>query len=383
MKGRWAALAVSAAGFAGASLTPVSAAGSLEGLPAYDHVVVLVLENESFASTFSATSPAHYLNGVLVPHGVLDDQYYGTGHVSLDNYIAMTSGQSGNGLTNSDCSAVSLYACAQSTLAQSNGANLGDQLDSVGRTWKGYMDTMPSACFHQTYAPTTTSPDPYQGDSQTAPAFDYADRHNPFIYYPDIVGDDPRCQAHDVPYAQLSGDLSTDALPNFSFVTPDTCHDGHDNPCSNGSTGGLVSADAWLQSNVPPLLSYLNGHHGLLIVTFDEAANTDVSGCCHGGPGGQRGEGGLVGLLALGPGVKAGQVVHTQYDHASLLRTVEDLNGIGTYLNNAAASSPMTDLFATPETGVPEAPTIAGLAVIGAAAALLLAGLRRRRTPTS
>ena len=38
----------------------------------------------------------------------------------------------------------------------------------------------------------------------------------------------------------------------------------------------------------------------------------------------------------------------TPYDHASLLRTIEDVFGIGTYLNNAALSSPMTDLFGQP-----------------------------------
>ena len=38
-------------------------------------------------------------------------------------------------------------------------------------------------------------------------------------------------------------------------------------------------------------------------------------------------------------------VPYAQYDHASLLRTVEDTFGIGIYLNNAALSSPMADLF--------------------------------------
>jgi phospholipase C len=346
-----------------------AAAASLEGLPSYDHVVVLILENESFSSSFGPGSPAHFLNDTLVPQGVLDDQYYGTGHVSLDNYIAMTSAQPSNGITNTDCAAVSIWECAQSTLAFDNGENIGDQLDAAGESWKGYMDTMPSACFHEDYSPTTTTPDPYQGDSTSPPAFDYADRHNPFIYYPDIIGDSSRCQAHDVPYGDpstgLAADIAANTVPRFGFITPDTCHDGHDSPCADGEPGGLTSADAWLQSNVPPLLSYLDSHNGLLLITFDEASPSDTSGCCHGGPGGAPGEGGRVGLVALGPGVKAGQVVHTQYDHASLLRTLEDLNGVGTYLNNAAASSPMTDLFLGPGATVPEVPLAAALALAG------------------
>jgi phospholipase C len=367
--------------FACSALIPQpAAAAGLEGIPSYDHVFVLILENENYSVTFGSASPAHYLNNTLVPQGVLDDQYYGTGHVSLDNYIAMTSGQPLNPETASDCLSVSLYTCAQTTLPLSNGANIADQLETAGVSWKGYMDSMPTPCFHQDYAPTTLTPDPYQGDSQVQPATDYADRHNPFIYYPDIVGDSTRCQAHVRPYGELQTDLSAGTVPNYVFITPDTCHDGHDAPCSGGGPGGLTSADAWLQANVPPILAYVNSHNGLLLVTFDEASPTgDTSGCCHGGPGGGPGAGGQVGLVALGPGVKTGQVVHTQYDHASQLRTVEDIFGIGTYLNNAGASSPMSDLFAAPNPDVPDAPVTAALAIVGLAVALVVLRYTSRR----
>src|SRR2546428_9979706 len=74
-------------------------AASLEGIPHYDHVAIVVLENEDFSKTFGPTSPAKYLNQTLVPLGTLDTNYYATGHVSLDNYIAMTSAQPANPLT--------------------------------------------------------------------------------------------------------------------------------------------------------------------------------------------------------------------------------------------------------------------------------------------
>ena len=382
MKGAFASAVIGATLVSGLALATAkgAAAAPLEGLPAYDHVFVLVLENESFASTFGTSSPAHYLNNTLVPAGVLDDQYYATGHVSLDNYVAMTSAQPPvNAEQDSDCVTVSLYACAQTTLSFSGGANIADQLETAGVSWKGYMDSMPSPCFHQMYAPTTVAPDPYQGDSQTPPATDYADRHNPFNYYPDIVGDDTRCQAHVRPYSEFATDLAANTVPGYAFITPDTCHDGHDATCSNGNPGGLVAADAWLQTNVPPILSYINAHNGLLIVTFDEGASSDTSGCCHGGPGGAMGAGGRIGLVALGPGVKAGQTVHTPYDHASQLRTVEDLFGIGTYLNNAASSSPMSDLFASPAAATPETPFTAGLVLLGVGAAAGAWRLFRRR----
>src|SRR5438270_49880 len=172
----------------------------------------------------------------------------------------------------------------------------------------------------------------------------YATRHDPFVYYPPIVENHARCDSHVRPYSELPPVLAgtADAVPNYVFITPDTCNDGHDAPCADGRPGGLLSADAWLQQNLPPLIAYLNAHDGLLIVTFDEAdPRSDFSGCCHGGAGGQPGFGGKVGLLAIGPGVQAGGTITTSYDHASLLRTTEDAMGISTYLNNAGSSTAM------------------------------------------
>ena len=320
---------------------------ALEGIPRYQHVAIVVLENENEATTFGPGSPATYLNS-LVPTGAFDPNYYATGHVSLDNYIAMTSGQPANPLTSTDCEANNFYSCVQAQQSMSNGANIADQLEQAGLSWKEYADGTSTPCVHAAYDPTDLHPDPYQGDGASPPPAgpDYADRHNPFIYYSDIVGNDARCQAHVRPFTDLAADITNDTVPSYSFISPDTCNDGHDSPCADGRPGGLISADAWLQQNLPPLIAYLNAHDGLLIVTFDEAnPSSDFSGCCHGGPGGQPGFGGKVGLLAIGPGVQAGGTITTSYDHASLLRTTEDAMGISTYLNNAGSSTAMADLF--------------------------------------
>jgi phospholipase C len=321
-----------------------AAGGGLEGVPRFSHVVLLVLENESFATTWGTGSVATYLNS-LRAQGVLADHYYGTGHQSLDNYIAMVSGQPVQPATAADCEALNLYDCVQGQSLMAGGRNLADQIEDAGLTWKGYMDAMPNPCFHASYSPTAPPQDPYQGNSTAAPAYNYADRHNPFLYFADVVGNDSRCQAHVEPYAWLAVDLANDTLPDFSFITPDTCHDGHDNPCADGSAGGLARADLWLSQNVPALLTYLLSHNGLLLITFDEASSTDTSGCCTGGPGGGPGAGGRVGLLALSAAVPSGGVVTTPYDHASLLRTIEDSFGIAEHLNNAGTAAPMADLF--------------------------------------
>ena len=357
--GRLSALALAAtlvaaiAAMVPLAASPVGAAGGgLEAIPHYDHIAVLVLENESAATTFGAGSPATYLNGTLRPAGAFVQNYYGTGHVSLDNYISMTSGQPSNGLTNTDCAVVSLYVCSTSTSIIGNGRNVADQLEGAGLSWRSYMDGTSTPCFHGPYGTdllTLLKPDPYQGDSAAPPAFNYADRHNPFIYYKDFIGNPARCAAHQRPYTDLAGDLSAGTLPAFSFITPDTCHDGHDSPCAGGAgPGGLVGADAWLRTNVPPLLSYLQAHNGLLVVTFDEGGlGTGISGlndllclsCV------SLGIGGRTGTLMIGPGITPGTTVTASYDHYSLLRTIEDSFGIGEHLNLAGLATPMAAVF--------------------------------------
>jgi hypothetical protein len=375
-----------------AAAPPALAAQGLEGVPGYQHVGVLVLENESFASTWGPGSPATYLRS-LVPQGAFASMYYADGHVSLDNYITMTSGQPGNPATYSDCLAQNFFECVQTvnTPVFGNGVNIADQVEAAGLSWKAYEDSMPSPCFHADSSATATPPDPYQGNSAPPPTGNgnYADRHNPFIYYSSIVANPTRCQADVVPYPALATDIGGGTLPSYFFITPDTCHDGHDTTCAAGSpmpagcavSGGLIAADCWLQKSLPPLLQYLNTHNGVLFITTDEGSVSppDVSGCCTGGPGGAAGAGGLVGLLALGQGVATGTTTSHPYDHVSLLRTTEDALGISTHLNNASTAAPMADLFAEPSTSTPEAPLVVVVPLLGALAAGAWWRGRRRR----
>ena len=77
-----------------------------------------------------------------------------------------------------------------------------------------------------------------------------------------------------VNFTRLAQDLAHESTtPNFAFITPNLCHDGHDAKCKDGETGGLVGADAFLQKTVPMILnSPAYKEDGLLIITFDEAS---------------------------------------------------------------------------------------------------------------
>src|SRR6266487_7133515 len=71
--------------------------------PPIGHVFVIVLENEDAASTFGPSSRAPYLARTLTAEGAFVPGYYGIGHASLDNYVAMVSGQAPTIVTQADC----------------------------------------------------------------------------------------------------------------------------------------------------------------------------------------------------------------------------------------------------------------------------------------
>src|SRR5437588_1767652 len=72
-------------------------------LPPVGHVWVVLLENEDYASTFTSTpAPDPYLRS-LESSGVLIPDYFGIGHNSLDNYVALGGGQAPTPNTQGDC----------------------------------------------------------------------------------------------------------------------------------------------------------------------------------------------------------------------------------------------------------------------------------------
>ena len=142
-----------------------------------------------------------------------------------------------------------------------------------------------------------------------------------------------------MPLSALPADLaSAERTPNLSFIVPNLCEDGHDAPCVDGRPGGLESADAWLREWIPRILdSPAFQQDGLLVVTFDEAGD-DASACCdepigpntpnNGGSIPGRG-GGRIGAVLVSPFIAPGTVNDTPYNHYALLRSLEDVFGVG------------------------------------------------------
>lgn len=322
------------------------------------HVFVIVLENKGYAQTFGAGSQAPYLSRTLVAQGALLTQYYGIGHNSLDNYLAMISGQAPNPQTQADCPVFSDWLGTATPDADGQVTGTGcvypaavktvaGQLEAAGFAWRAYMEDMGNdlardgraTCSH----PAINAQD---GTQKAAVGDQYATRHNPFMYFHSVIDDQANCDARVVPLSALDADLATAAAtPHYVFISPNLCNDGHDDPtCVDSTTaGGLVAADRFLQTWVPKILaSEAYRQDGLLIIAFDEASTSDASACCGQptgpntpqpgitGPGGGR-----VGAVLLSPRIRPGTVSDVPYNHYSLLRSVEDLFGL-THLGYAA-----------------------------------------------
>ena len=308
-------------------------------LPPIKHVFVITLENKDYNATFGPGSAAPYLARTLPAQGQLLTHYYGTGHESLDNYLTMISGQPPNPYTQADAPAYIDFAgtvgsdgvaVGQGSIFPAGVKTIADQLEARGLTWKAYMEDMQTPCQH----PAPGSPDTTQNASASS---QYAMRHNPFVYFHSII-DRPSCTQNDLSLDRLQGDLSSEATtPNFAFITPDLCADGHDATCADGkSPAGYAGINQFLQTWVPRITSAPAFHDSLLFVTFDESAG-GADSCCHEptGPntpnngGTTQGDGGgRIGGVLLSPFVKPGVSNDTPYNHYSLLRSVEDIFGL-------------------------------------------------------
>jgi hypothetical protein len=367
---RWAALIAALA-----ALLAVAGPGSASAAtPPVKHVFVLLLENENADSTFGAQSKAPYLAQTLRAQGAFVPNYYATGHLSLDNYISLISGQGPNPYTQADAP---LYvdflpgtmgpdgqAIGQGAVYPASVKTIADQLDAKGLTWAGFMEDMgnsatePKTCRHPAVGTQDHTQSARKGDQ-------YATRHNPYMYFHSIIDDQAKCDARVVPLERLPAALSSEsATPNYTFITPNLCHDGHDEPCVDDQPGGMTSANEFLKAWVPKITgSPAFKKDGLLIITLDEAEQSDTSSCCgekvgpntpnNGGPTPGNG-GGRVGAVVLSPFVKPGTETKQEYNHYSQLRSFEDLLGLE-HLGYAAQDGlkPFGDDLYTNPTGTP------------------------------
>lgn len=283
-------------GSGAASTTPTATPQASGGSTAIAHVFIVMMENQDYTSIFDRSS-AKYATQLAKSYAYASN-YDAVEHPSLGNYLDLTAGTSAG--TASDCSPSS--SCHVSS------PGIVDELEAKGITWKGYFEGMGTAC-----RMTDTSSGAYEV------------HHNPFAYLDSIRTDPARCAAHLVDYSQLGTDLASAATtPSYAFIVPSgPTHDG-----SHSISGG----DAWLQENIPLILNApaCTQQRCLLVLTWDEDN--------------YKGRNQVLTVFA-GSAAKTGYVSNVAYNHYSLLRTVEEIFGVGTLTENDAAASPMSDML--------------------------------------
>lgn len=267
-----------------------------------DHVFLVVLENHSFGQVIG--NPAMpYLNGLATAHSLAAD-YFADAHPSIPNYFMLTTGN--------------LETFDDGFTGTISDDNIVRALNGAGKTWKAYIESIPSAG--------------YTGPS----AGTYLKRHNPFAYLSDVAGS-PAQAANMVPFSQLSADLNAGSLPNFVYIAPNSRDDAHDCPGGGSSCTDdqeLTAADSWLKANIDPVINNPKFGNSVLIITFDESVATDFTN-----------GGGQVATVLVGPHVKTGFRSSTTYQHQSLLRTMLQLLNVSDMPGASSAANSMGEFF--------------------------------------
>src|SRR6266480_1844216 len=280
-----ALLMVATAAWAG---TTFSAGDTAAPKARFRHVILIVFENHE-ADDVLGNSDAPTFNRLATRYATIGN-YTAVAHPSLPNYLALVSGST-HGIT-TDCTTCIVSA-----------RNLGDTLERAHLSWKTYAEGLPRPGF--------------TGGSAGL----YAKKHVPFLYFRDIVSKSARLRRV-VPLRQFARDLAASALPSFSLIVPNLCHDMHD--CS------VEAGDTWLGGFLSPLLRSRKLSHSAVFVVTDEPATEQASAA--------------VPALALGPTVVPGSRYSSRTSHYGLLRTIEDAWGLPR-LGHSAQVRPITGIW--------------------------------------
>ncbi len=324
------------------------------------HVFVIMMENTSYGDLLNpANTNTSYIQDIASTYGLATD-YSGVTHTSLPNYVAVSSGSTWG--SNADDE-------AQADEGYFNHLSLFDQLSEAGVSWRGYMESMPSAGYTGNYGSCSNpAPDPDCTSSSTGTAL-YVRKHNPFMQYPDIF-DNPSVASNVVPLTQLTHDLNAGRVADFNWITPNICNDMHggapscpypDTPTDANQMALYQDGNNFLQTWVTAIMhSKAWTGNSAIFITWDEGGYgddapygpLDNTGCCDApvlpatpanpatGGGGDLAGGALYGgghvpMIVIARGAAPRLTDSVPLNHYSLLQTIEQ-NWNLPFLGNAS-----------------------------------------------
>jgi hypothetical protein len=311
-------------------LIPAPGFGQSAPFPQYNHVFLLVMENEGY-NQIAGNAYAPIINALAQDYG-LATNYTGVADPSEPNYVAMLGGDF-FGINSDDP-----YWFPGHTV---NAANLMSQLEAGGKTWRGYFQDMPYPGYRG-----YCYPDKCNG----IPDFDtqYVSKHNGIVNFANLQT--PAELGKMFPLSQLTADLAAGTLPNLSYIVPDECNDMHGAPpwCVDSDNTGTLE-QSWLIAQgdkfVGNLVNQITSSsmwktgNNAIVITFDE---------------GNLASSKVMTIVIGNHGVRA-VTDKTSYSHYSLLASLQQTFGLGCLLNSCTANL-MTPLFAI--TGSNSIPTL-------------------------
>ena len=261
-------------------------------LPQPNHVVIVIEENHGY-SQIIGSSAAPYINSLVSDsYSALFTDSHGVTHPSQPNYLWFFSGNN-QGVTSDNLPSNTPFTTS----------NLGAELLKKGITFSGYSEDLPSIGF------------------SGASSGNYQRKHNPWVNWQSAsVNSIPNNL--NKPFTDFPADYNN--LPQVSFIIPNQNNDMH-----NGSDPSRISAgDTWLKNNLDGYVQWAKNNNSLLILTFDEDDFTSAN---------------KIATLFIGEMVKNGSYSE-KINHLNVLRTVEDMYGVG-YSGASADSSAITDCW--------------------------------------
>jgi hypothetical protein len=270
-------------------------------------VFLIVMENVSW-SQIAGSPAAPYINQTLLPMASYCQRYYSPTGVasSLPDYFWLEGG------TNYGITASPEPATARITSTN----HLVTQLYNSGISWKSYQENISG-----TSCPTNSSGL-------------YAAYHNPFVYFNDATTDSAYCLANIRPYGELDADLRSNTVARYNFITPNLCNDMHNaNDARCASSNRITTGDLWLSTEIPRIMnSPAYSNNGAIFITWDESELPPTQT--------------PIGMIVLSPLAKGGGYFNTNYyNHASTLRTMQEIFGVRPFLFGANTVSSLGDLF--------------------------------------
>jgi hypothetical protein len=331
------ALLVTTSTLALALEAPARAADTV--FPHYDHIFLIVEENHGF-SQIIGNPAAPNLNKLARQFG-LATASFSVADPSAPNYVAMLGGST-FGIADND--AYYLHTVDKPSLMS--------QLDAAHLNWKGYLQSMPYPGFKGIC---------YPNRCNGVPDFDtlYNSKHNGIPYFKSVQSD-PAEMAKMGPLSALKRDLES-GPPAFGYIVPDECSDMHGAPpyCVDSGDPGDEADNALVgiaDKLVGKIVAQITGasfwSHGnnAIVITFDEGADGDTSGCCGTDPGNGRVT--TIVITSRGP---RGLQDPTPYNHFSLLSSIQHAFGLGCLEATCDTANivPMAPLFAPRQGGTP------------------------------